>query len=221
MSTRVFSSVGLLLVAANLFALRGTAAESPTAAGEIGLKIGDPAPGFTLKDQNGLEVSLSDLVKKGPVAVVFHRSAEWCLFCKFELRHLQRNLRKFEAEGGQVVAISYDSSDILKKFADRQSITFPLLSDQGSKTIDAFKVLDRSATDPTNRFSAHVAFVLDQGGIVRDKLVDVILREEPGIGYLVKAVREARNAKPEGRPPVKQETSSRDPQEPPPTRNPT
>ncbi len=121
MSTRVFSSVGLLLVAANLFALRGTAAESPTAAGEIGLKIGDPAPGFTLKDQNGLEVSLSDLVKKGPVAVVFHRSAEWCLFCKFELRHLQRNLRKFEAEGGQVVAISYDSSDILKKFADSRS----------------------------------------------------------------------------------------------------
>jgi peroxiredoxin len=196
------------------------AAEDDTQA-EIGLKVGEHAPSFSLKDQNGHAVASTDLLKNGPLAVVFHRSAEWCLFCKFELQHLQRNLKKFEAAGGQVVAISYDSPEALRKFADRQSITFSLLSDEKSKTIDAFKVLDRSATDPTNRFSAHVAFVLDQSGVIRDKLIDVIQREEPGIGYLVKAVKEARSVKAGPNQPDKQQTSSRPAEAEPATLNPT
>jgi peroxiredoxin len=35
------------------------------------------APAFTLKDQHGRDVSLDSLLKKGPVALVFHRSADW------------------------------------------------------------------------------------------------------------------------------------------------
>jgi hypothetical protein len=42
-----------------------------------GLKVGDKAPAFTLKDQSGKERSLDELLKKGPVAVVFYRSAAW------------------------------------------------------------------------------------------------------------------------------------------------
>lgn len=44
---------------------------------EFGLKVGESAPDFTLKDQNGNDVKLSDLTAKGLVAVVFHRSASW------------------------------------------------------------------------------------------------------------------------------------------------
>jgi|GEM_PF-2287213 len=42
-----------------------------------GLEVGKQAPPFTLKDQNGNGVSLAQLLKKGPVALVFHRSADW------------------------------------------------------------------------------------------------------------------------------------------------
>ena len=42
-----------------------------------GIKVGESAPDFELKAQNGKSVKLSTLVKKGPVAVVFHRSASW------------------------------------------------------------------------------------------------------------------------------------------------
>jgi cytochrome oxidase Cu insertion factor (SCO1/SenC/PrrC family) len=42
-----------------------------------GLKVGEKAPRFTLKDQQGAERSLDDLLKKGKVALVFYRSADW------------------------------------------------------------------------------------------------------------------------------------------------
>ena len=44
---------------------------------QTGLKVGEKAPGFTLKDQAGRERSLDDLLKKGKVALVFYRSASW------------------------------------------------------------------------------------------------------------------------------------------------
>ncbi len=41
------------------------------------ISVGDKAPPFRLKDQNGEEHSLEDLLKKGNVALVFYRSADW------------------------------------------------------------------------------------------------------------------------------------------------
>lgn len=42
-----------------------------------GLKVGAKAPAIELKNQDGKLVKVSDLLKDGPVAVVFHRSADW------------------------------------------------------------------------------------------------------------------------------------------------
>jgi cytochrome oxidase Cu insertion factor (SCO1/SenC/PrrC family) len=42
-----------------------------------GLKIGEQAPDFSLEDQNGGEKTLAALLKKGNVALVFYRSADW------------------------------------------------------------------------------------------------------------------------------------------------
>jgi cytochrome oxidase Cu insertion factor (SCO1/SenC/PrrC family) len=44
---------------------------------QTGLKAGENAPKFTLKDQEGKERSLDELQKKGKVALVFYRSADW------------------------------------------------------------------------------------------------------------------------------------------------
>jgi len=166
---------------------------------ELGLRLGQHAPAFTLRDQDNHEVSLEALLKKGPVALVFFRSADWCMFCKFELIHLQHNLKEFEAAGGQVVGISYDSVRILQRFADSQGITFPLLSDEGSKTIDAYGVRDRTPHDKPG-FAAHASFVLDQSGVVRARFLDVMYQEQPGLGILLKAIKEARNLQPKPQP---------------------
>jgi cytochrome oxidase Cu insertion factor (SCO1/SenC/PrrC family) len=44
---------------------------------QTGVKVGTKAPPFTLKDQEGKERSLDELLKKGKVALVFYRSADW------------------------------------------------------------------------------------------------------------------------------------------------
>jgi peroxiredoxin len=43
----------------------------------VGLNPGDKAPDFSLKNQDGKEVKLSELLNKGNVALVFYRSADW------------------------------------------------------------------------------------------------------------------------------------------------
>ena len=42
-----------------------------------GIKVGEKVPAFTLKDQNGKEFALTNMLGKGSVALVFHRSADW------------------------------------------------------------------------------------------------------------------------------------------------
>jgi cytochrome oxidase Cu insertion factor (SCO1/SenC/PrrC family) len=44
---------------------------------QTGLKVGTEAPKFTLKDQEGKERALDEFLKKGKVALVFYRSADW------------------------------------------------------------------------------------------------------------------------------------------------
>ena len=44
---------------------------------QTGLKVGEKAPKFTLKDQEGKERSLDEFLGKGKVALVFYRSADW------------------------------------------------------------------------------------------------------------------------------------------------
>jgi hypothetical protein len=60
------------------FFLGQTASPAEPAAPEhTGLAVGEKAPSFTLKDQANHDVSLDSLLKKGPVALVFFRSADW------------------------------------------------------------------------------------------------------------------------------------------------
>jgi len=72
--TLAFAASVTLFFASSLHAQeKGKPAPEP----QTGLKVGSPAPKFTLKDQDGQERSLDDLLKKGKVALVFYRSADW------------------------------------------------------------------------------------------------------------------------------------------------
>jgi cytochrome oxidase Cu insertion factor (SCO1/SenC/PrrC family) len=62
-------------LAALALAAPAWAADPP--AEKTGLKLGDKAPAFTLKDQTGKERTLDEFVKAGKVALVFYRSAAW------------------------------------------------------------------------------------------------------------------------------------------------
>ena len=48
-----------------------------TCAELAGLSVGEKAPAFSLKNQSGEDIGSAELLKKGPLAIVFYRSADW------------------------------------------------------------------------------------------------------------------------------------------------
>ena len=68
-----------------------------------------------------------------------------------------------------MAAISYDSPAILKDFADRQKIDFPLLGDPDSKVIRSFRVLNDKADGMTRGMALPGFFYIDKNGVIREK----------------------------------------------------
>jgi peroxiredoxin len=90
--------------------------------------IGQPAPAFTLKDQNGNDVSLAQFRGEKAVALVFYPFT-FTGVCEGELCRLRDDHSQFEAAGVQVLAVSCDSRHAQRVWAEQQGYTFPVLSD--------------------------------------------------------------------------------------------
>lgn len=166
LSLSVRARLGL---AAVLVGFLGFGSSAP--AGELaGLKVGDQAPAFELKNQAGQSVQLAKLLEQGPVAVVFHRSADWCPYCQKHLAALQEGLPEIKAAGLQIVAISYDPIEALERFAKKRGIEFGLLSDPDSQTIKDWKLLNTEAKGKGAGIPHPMTYVLDQNGVIRAKL---------------------------------------------------
>lgn len=83
---------------------------------------------------------------------------------------MQKDLATIEKAGIQLVGISYDDPEILRRFATRSEITFPLLSDPESSTIEAYHVRNEEARGKAGGIPHPGTFLLDQQGVIRAKL---------------------------------------------------
>lgn len=104
-----------------------------------GLFINSKAPEFKGKDQNGNDVSLKELRKKGPVVVVFYRG-HWCPYCNKELKRMQDSLQLLTDKGAQIVAISPEKSEGRFKTIEKTGVTFPILHDEEMKIAKGYGV---------------------------------------------------------------------------------
>lgn len=114
-----------------------------------GLFINSKAPEFKLKDQSGVDVSLKELRKKGPVVLLFYRG-NWCPFCNRELKAFQDSLSLVQAKGAQVVAITPETEEGIDSTVKKTGAIFPILRDEDMKVATnyqvAFQVDDRTLT---------------------------------------------------------------------------
>ena len=136
-----------------------------------GLGVGEKAVDFILPNTEGKYVALQGLLKSSKVALVFVRSADWCPFCRKQLQDLQTGLPEIAATGAQLVAISYDAPATNAAAAAKLGLSFPLLSDPGSKIIDAYGIRNLEAKGRGVGIPHPVVFILDQQGIIRVKLM--------------------------------------------------
>ena len=105
---------------------------------------------------------------------------------------LQTSLKEIEATGGHIVGISYDSTNVLKRFAARSAITYPLLSDAGSKTIDAYGIRNKEAPERWSGIPYPGTYVVGTNGVIRAKLFVEGYQERHTVKALVEALKNAR-----------------------------
>jgi len=159
-------------------------------------KVGDLAPDFTLPDQLGRQVSLAGELEQRPVVLIFYRG-EWCPYCNTMLRTYGLRAADFSQRGARLVAVSPQTPDNSLTMAEKHSLEFPVLSDEGGEVIGTYglkydvasrEVYETAGVDLT-KFNgkggwilpAPAVFVIDREGIVRFVSVngDYTQRAEP------------------------------------------
>jgi peroxiredoxin len=132
------------------------------------LTVGEVAPDFTLRDQHGKPVSLSDFRGVKAVVLVFYPFA-FSGICTGELCEIRDDLGAFESDDVQVLAISCDHMFTQRAWSDAQGYFFPLLSDSWPHggTAQQYGVFEESGG-----FATRGTFLIDRDGVVRWALVN-------------------------------------------------
>ena len=124
------------------------------------LAVGDIAPDFTLPDQHGNPVTLSQFRGKKSVVLFFYPAA-FTAGCTAEACAFRDSHEVFKEAGAEVIGISMDNVEKQNSFAKRFNLTYTLLADDGS-VWKSFGV--------SNRFGllrGRVTYVIDKHGVVQ------------------------------------------------------
>jgi peroxiredoxin len=142
---------------------------------DVGLALGQTVGDVTLIRSNGDAASLSDLMGANGVALVFVRSADWCPYCKKQLKEIDDISDELAGLGWPLMAVSYDDPAILAEFSGKHGLGYELLSDPESEAIRAFNLLNTDMKQGTRYYGIpHPAiFFVDT-----DRSIRAVLRED-------------------------------------------
>jgi peroxiredoxin len=105
-------------------------------------KIGDIAPRFELPDGDGMCWRSEDLLRRGPLVIVFYRG-RWCAYCNTQLNALQEIHPRIAEAGASLVAISPQTQKHSYMTRDMHKLRFPVLSDQGNQVARKYGLVYR------------------------------------------------------------------------------
>ena len=176
------------------------------------LSVGDRVENFTLADVTGKKIDLYSTLEQGPVVLVFYRGG-WCPYCNLELRAYQRLLDQFREKGVHIIAISPQTVEASQSTQEKNTLSYPVLSDPELKVSDQFGLVHRLPkylgelykefgieagnhyVDDSWRLPLPATFIVSQKGLVLERFVetDYKLRMEPkDVLYRIKILDENR-----------------------------
>ena len=130
------------------------------------IEIGQQAPDFTLPDQDGNPVALSEF-RGSPVVLYFYPKAD-TPGCTTQARGVRDRRADYEAAGAIVLGVSPDPVKAVKRFADKQSLDFRLLADEDHAVCELYGVwAEKSNYGRTYWGALRATFVIDEEGVVR------------------------------------------------------
>ena len=136
------------------------------------LEAGQKAPTFTLQNQNGTEMSLA--LFNGKKVILYFYPAAMTPGCTKQACDFRDSLASLTAAGYVVLGVSKDSPEKLKKFEDRESLTFHLLSDPSLDVHNAYGAYgEKSMYGKTVQGVIRSTFVIDEQGDIELTLYNV------------------------------------------------
>lgn len=153
-----------------------------------GLRLGDKAPDFTLKDQNGKEVNLYQLLEKGPVVLNWYRGG-WCPACNLELKGLADKAAEINQLGATLLALTPELPDKSLTTIEKNNLPFAVLSDTENTVARTYDLVFKLDSETANRYESKfglsqyngndkaelpipATYVIDQKGIIRYAFVN-------------------------------------------------
>jgi thioredoxin-dependent peroxiredoxin len=132
----------------------------------MAIKVGNKAPSFKLKNQNGETISLSGLIGK-PVVVYFYPKDDTS-GCTKEACNFRDEFPKFGKMKAEIIGISADSVESHKKFAEKYNLPFNLLSDEKKEVVEKYGVWqEKSMYGKKYMGIVRTTFIIDGQGKIR------------------------------------------------------
>lgn len=110
------------------------------------LKQGEKAPSFELPDGDGRLWRSEDLLRGGPLVIVFYRG-RWCAYCNTQLVALQEIHKQITSAGAALVAVSPQTQKHSYMTRDMHKLRFPVLSDPGNAVARKFGLVYRVSAE--------------------------------------------------------------------------
>jgi peroxiredoxin Q/BCP len=129
------------------------------------LNVGDIAPDFVLKNEAGDEVSLDDLLLKGPLILYFY-PADFTSICTAEACEIRDRYEDIRAVNANVVGVSPQGESSHRRFRSRYNLPFPLLDDRRKTVIKAYGV-----NGPLGMGVRRVTFLINQDKTIAQRVL--------------------------------------------------
>ena len=157
---------------------------------DVGPPVGTRVPAFYARDDHGAPRSLGSVMGPKGVVLVFFRSSKWCPYCLAQLLSLRDLASPLAQRGYKLAALSYQPPEELAAFAQQRDINYTLLSDAGSKIIDAFHLRDPQYKPGSMAYGVPQPsiFVIAPDGVIRAKLANEGFKVRPDNGAILSAV---------------------------------
>ncbi|MCX8043795.1 MAG: peroxiredoxin [Desulfobacterota bacterium] len=149
--------------------------------------IGSKAPDFSLPATGGTTIRLSEMLKNGPVMLLFY-PLDWSPVCTSELCGIRDGFREFQNVGIQVLGISVDSVFSHAAFAEKHGISFPLLSDFNKEVCSAYGVIHEEILG-LKGVAKRSVFIIARDGIIKYRWVSEDPTVVPNIDEIKSFVR--------------------------------
>jgi thioredoxin-dependent peroxiredoxin len=138
----------------------------------MALKTGDIVPDFTVNDQDGNPLKLSDL--RGKKVILYFYPKDMTPGCTAESCNLRDNYRVMQKQGYEILGVSTDTESSHRKFIEKEKLPFRLLADTNKVMHEAFGTwVEKSMYGRKYMGTARMTFIIDEKGKI-EKIIDKV-----------------------------------------------